>query len=57
MIVERHASLRRVPGVNFLWETYSAMYTFFTICKQNDVISQSYKIVDDSKMKQGITKL
>ena len=27
-----------------------------TFCKQNDVISQSYKLVDNSKMKQRIKK-
>ena len=28
-----------------------------TFCKQNDVISQSYKLVDNSKMKQSIKKI
>ena len=28
---------------------------FFTSCKQNDTITQSYKIVDNAKMKQSIS--
>ena len=38
-------------------EALSTLYTFFILCKQNDVINRSYKIVDDSKTKQGIKKI
>ena len=40
-----------------LSQPHIIQYTFFAPCKQNDIMSQSYKIVDNSKMKQGITKL
>ena len=37
--------------VHFAWHIFSLPF-----CKQNDVIRQSYKLVDNSKMKQGIPR-
>ena len=33
------------------------VYFLIRFCNQNDVISQLYKLVDNSKMKQSITKI
>ena len=57
MMFRKACQLKEVICVNFLLETQSASYTFFSFCKQNDVISQSYKIADNSRMKQGILYL
>ena len=37
-----------------LWNHSRSPILSHTFCKQNDVISQSYKLVDNSKMKQRI---
>ena len=40
-----------------LWKRGQPCLLSRTFCKQNDVISQSYKLVDNSKMKQIIKKI
>ena len=35
-------------------ETPSTLYNFFTLCRKNNIISQSHKIVDDPKTKQCV---
>ena len=57
MMFRKACQLKKSSLSQFPFGKKSASYIFFTSFKQNDVISQSHKIVDNSKMKQGITKL
>ena len=57
MMFRKACQLKKSSLSQFPFGNKSASYIFFTSFKQNDVISQSHKIVDNSKMKQGITKL
>ena len=52
--LDRHANSNQALDSIYLWKHSSTFYTFCISCQQNDVIHWSYKIVDNSKTKQGI---
>ena len=53
----RKAGEGKVVDFISLWKRGQPCILSRTFCKQNDVISQSYKLVDNSKMKQSIKKI